>query len=176
MPPYLSEMTNEIYDYDLGQKGDLFGLPGESTAILGILCALLPKIVPHILPYFIANPDTQAKFSDPEYMKESEQSFRDKFVEHLEMVEDIVDSVDGFDEGDPDKKRMSEEFTGFRKFLFGSLEALDVNVADYVGHLEVESVKHLARIAKGEDQMSPFYNMVADTIMAVGSFLYNQIF
>ena len=44
------------------------------------------------------------------------------------MVEDIVASVD-----DNSLERKSEEYTGFRKFLFGALKALDLNVSDYIG-------------------------------------------
>ena len=53
---------------------------------------------------------------------------RDQFVENLLMVEDIVVASE-----DNSLERMSQEYTGFKKFLFGSLEALDINVSDYIG-------------------------------------------
>ena len=56
---------------------------------------------------------------------------RDKFVENLLMVEDIVVASE-----DNSLERMSQEYTGFKKFLFGSLEALDINVSDYIGDIK----------------------------------------
>ena len=32
-------------------------------------------------------------------------------------------------------ERKSQDYTGFKRFLFGSLEALDINVSDYIGQL-----------------------------------------
>ena len=45
------------------------------------------------------------------------------------MVEDIISSVGN----DNQLEKKSSEYTGFKKFLFGSLEALDINVSDYLG-------------------------------------------
>merc|ERR1712200_284667 len=87
-----------------------------------------------------------------------------KFVENLKMVEDIVEAAE-----DNTLERKSQDYTGFKRFLFGSLEALDINVSDYIG-LEVKAVQKLARIAQGEDSMSGLYNIIADGIIAVSSF------
>ena len=46
------------------------------------------------------------------------------------MVEDIISSVGS----DNQLEKKSSEYTGFKKFLFGSLEALDINVSDYLGN------------------------------------------
>ena len=55
---------------------------------------------------------------------------REKFVENLKMVEDIVSAAE-----DNTLERKSQDYTGFKRFLFGSLEALDINVSDYIGQL-----------------------------------------
>ena len=55
---------------------------------------------------------------------------REKFVENLKMVEDIVEAAE-----DNTLERKSQDYTGFKRFLFGSLEALDINVSDYIGQL-----------------------------------------
>merc|ERR1712008_301831 len=103
-----------------------------------------------LMPFFLASkPVAKERFSDPDYLLESEDMFREKFVENLQMVEDIVASVD-----DNSLERKSEEYTGFRKFLFGALKALDLNVSDYIGGLDVSSVRSLTRTAQGEDPMS----------------------
>merc|ERR1711942_385451 len=139
--------------------------------MLGVLVTLLPKMVPRILPYFMGNPELRERFSDSDYIAESEQIFRDKFTENLRMVEDIVNAAEN-----NSLEKKSKEFTGFKKFLFGSLEALDINVSDYLGGLEVNSIQKLARIARGEDTYSPYYIMAADAIIAVGSYLYQSMF
>ena len=46
------------------------------------------------------------------------------------MVEDIVVAAE-----DNTLERKSQDYTGFKRFLFGSLEALDINVSDYIGQL-----------------------------------------
>ena len=45
-------------------------------------------------------------------------------------VEDIVVAAE-----DNTLERKSQDYTGFKRFLFGSLEALDINVSDYIGQL-----------------------------------------
>jgi len=118
------------------------------------------------------SPGLKAKFDDPNYLLEGEQMFKDKFSENLQMVEDIISSVGN----DNQLEKKSSEYTGFKKFLFGSLEALDINVSDYLGGLEVDSIRKLARIARGEDVYSPYYTMAADALLAVGSYLYQSLF
>merc|ERR1712109_290716 len=130
-------------------------------------------MVPRLMPYFLgsAAPEVKSRFSDPQYLLENEDVFREKFVENLKMVEDIVEAAE-----DNTLERKSQDYTGFKRFLFGSLEALDINVSDYIGGLEVKSVQKLARIARGEDVYSPYYTMAADALIAVGSYLYQSIF
>ena len=52
------------------------------------------------------------------------------------MVEDIITSF-GDDENQLTK---SKESTGFQKFLFSSLETLDIDVSDYIGKKVVQKV------------------------------------
>ena len=62
-----------------------------------------------------------------------EEMFREKFSENLQMVEDIITTF-----GDENTlEKSSQEATGFKKFLFSSLEALDIDVSDYVGKIEI---------------------------------------
>merc|ERR1712083_559966 len=172
MENYLGTLSNEIYDHGLPAKES--GLPCPSSLMLGVFVTMLPKMVPRILPFFMNSdsPGLKAKFDDPNYLKEGEQMFKDKFTENLQMVEDIIASVGN----DNQLEKKSSEYTGFKKFLFGSLEALDINVSDYLGGLEVDSIRKLARIARGEDVYSPYYIMAADALLAVGSYLYQTIF
>merc|ERR1712115_652799 len=170
MENYLGVLSNEIFDNGLPAKES--GLPCPSSLMLGVFVTMLPKLVPRILPFFMNNdsPGLKAKFDDPNYLKEGEQMFKDKFSENLQMVEDIISSVGN----DNQLEKKSSDYTGFKRFLFGSLEALDINVSDYIGGLEVKSVQKLARIAQGEDSMSGLYNIIADGIIAVSSFIFNN--
>merc|ERR1719400_2651384 len=101
---------------------------------------------------YSASPEMKAKFDEPDYIRENEILLKEKFSEYFKIIEDIIETLDG----SPVKK--SSEYTGFKKFLFGSLEAVD---------LEVGPLHHLGRIARGEDSSSPLYSMIADGIIAV---------
>jgi len=170
MDNYLGRVVGEVAHAGLAENG-LENLPCPSSLLLGVLVTLLPKMVPRLMPYFLgsASAEVKSRFSDPGYLIESEEVFREKFVENLRMVEDIVTAAE-----DNTLERKSQDYTGFKRFLFGSLEALDINVSDYIGGLEVRSVQRLARIAQGEDSMSGLYNIIADGIMAVSSFIFNN--
>jgi len=170
MDNYLGRVVGEVAHAGLAENG-LENLPCPSSLLLGVLVTLLPKMVPRLMPYFLgsAAPEVKSRFSDPQYLLENEEVFREKFVENLKMVEDIVEAAE-----DNTLERKSQDYTGFKRFLFGSLEALDINVSDYIGGLEVKSVQKLARIAQGEDSMSGLYNIIADGIITVSSFIFNN--
>ena len=53
----------------------------------------------------------------------------------VQVVEDVIETLDG----SPVKK--SSEYTGFKKFLFGCLESLNIDVSSFMGELEVEPVR-----------------------------------
>ena len=134
------------------------------------------------------SPERKSKFSDPAFLPEGEKMFREKFSENLQMVEDIITTF-----GDENQlEKSTSEATGFKKFLFSSLEALDIDVTDYIGewtrditrrqlsliinnlgNLEMNSIKHLGRLARGEDSLSPYYDMAADGIIALANILFD---
>merc|ERR1711936_570897 len=148
-------MLNEIPDNDIvATKGSeaALGLPTVGSLFLGVF----------------VTPDRKSKFSDPDYLPEGEKMFREKFSENLQMVEDIITTF-----GDENTlEKSSQEATGFKKFLFSSLEALDIDVSDYVGNLELRSIKHLGQLARGEDRFSPYYDMAADGLLALLDLLF----
>ena len=76
-----------------------------------------------------SSPETKSKFDDPNYVSDGEAMFREKFSENLQMVEDIITSFGD----DADRVEKSQEYSGFQKFLFTSLETLDIDVSDYIG-------------------------------------------
>lgn len=135
-----------------------------------------------------SSPETKSKFADPNYVTDSEAMFREKFSENLQMVEDIITSFGD----DTDRVEKSQEYSGFQKFLFTSLETLDIDVSDYIGTynkislishsllvlflggLEIDSIKHLGRLARGEDRMSPYYSMIAEALIGLGSIIFGS--
>ena len=77
----------------------------------------------------LMSPERKSKFADPAFLPEGEKMFREKFSENLQMVEDIITTI-----GDENQlEKSTSEATGFKKFLFSSLEALDIDVTDYIG-------------------------------------------
>merc|ERR1712088_1293320 len=162
-------MLNEIPDNDIATKGAEAGLPTAGGLFLGVFVTLLPKLVPRLMVFM--TPDRKSKFSDPQYLPEGEEMFREKFSESLQMVEDIITTF-----GDENKlEKSTAEATGFKRFLFTSLEALDIDVTDYIGNLEMNSIKQLGRLARGEDRLSPYYDIAADGIIAVANIFFNFV-
>ena len=45
----------------------------------------------------------------------------------------------------------------------------------FLGNLEMNSIKQLGRLARGEDSLSPYYDMAADGIIAVANILFNFV-
>merc|ERR1719422_1204145 len=82
----------------------------------------------------IFSPEMKSKSEEPSYYTDGEAMFREKFSENLQMVEDIITSF-----GDDGNQLTKSK--GFQKFLFSSLETLDIDVSDYIGGLEIESIK-----------------------------------
>ena len=77
----------------LGLDQGLQGLPCPSSLLLGVFVTLLPKVltmsmmvtmltpspqmVPRLMPFFLAsNPEAKERFSDADYLLESEDMFR----------------------------------------------------------------------------------------------------
>ena len=51
----------------------------------------------------------------------------ENFNLHDQIIEDIVDTIDG------QSLTKSSDYTGFKKFLLGCLEALDIDVSRFMG-------------------------------------------
>ena len=111
------------------------GLDGPSTLLLGVFVTLLPKVscslttFPDTCPISRWFPACFPSSWPTSQLKTISSSH--KFVENLLMVDNIVVASE-----DNSLERMSQDYTGFKKFLFGSLEALDINVSDYIGEIK----------------------------------------
>merc|ERR1712141_216072 len=92
MDNYLGRVVGEVAHAGFAENG-LENLPCPSSLLLGVLVTLLPKMVPRLMPYFLGSASAEVKnrFYDPQYLLENEEMFREKFVENLKMVEDIID-------------------------------------------------------------------------------------
>ena len=49
----------------------------------------------------------------------------------VQIIEDIVDTVD------TQEVTKSDDFTGFKKFLLGCLEALDIDISRFMGKINI---------------------------------------
>lgn len=84
---FISEFTNEIYD----QSNAAFQDNGDTTKVfLGVLVTLLPKIIPRIMPAILGDARIKEKFQDQEYLETVEQMFREKFIENLNVFENLI--------------------------------------------------------------------------------------
>merc|ERR1719391_84557 len=166
---HLSEpqFYNEIIQPDIvsSQSGN------SNSLFLGVFITLIPKLLPRVMPVFMMNsaPEVRAKFDAPDFVENNEEMLKEEFSNYFQIIEDIVTSFNG----EPLQK--SSEYSGFQKFLLGCLESLDIDVTQFIGDLELERVQQLGKIARGTDPNSAMYNIIADTMIAVGSFIYNSL-
>lgn len=163
MADLFAELSNEIYDVSDKEAGGLCPM----SVFLGILVTLLPKVVPRILPMFLPADAQEAsikRLDDPEYQKEIEDLFREKFSENLEMVEKIIVSMENqsLEKSDPGSQE---------GFLVGALNAL--GISDFTEGLQTGSLRRLARIANGEGTGSQVYSLAADVIMFLGELFFS---
>lgn len=84
----MSDLTNEIYD---NGNAAFVNEGGDTTKVfLGVLVTLLPKIIPRIMPAMLGDARVKEKFQDQEYLDTVEHMFREKFIENLDVFEDLV--------------------------------------------------------------------------------------
>merc|ERR1711997_235002 len=84
-----SEFTNEIYDISHEANQAAYKEGGDTwTMILGIVVTLLPKIIPRVMPSIVGEDKLKERFDDGSY--EIETIFREKFLQNLNFVENLV--------------------------------------------------------------------------------------
>ena len=108
-------------------------------------------------------------------------------INYFQIIENIVETFNG------ESIEKSSEYSGFQKFLIGCLESLDIDVTQFIGEfvhdtwklsqnfivsgsLKLERVKQLGEIARGTDPNSGIYDVISDTIIAIGGLIYNSLF
>merc|ERR1711936_22054 len=166
----------DIMQYNLYTQDQLSSRQNGQTGadislFLGVFITLVPKLLPRILPVFMANskPEIQAKFDSPDFVENNEVMLKEEFSKYFQIIEDIVDTVDR------QSLTKSSDYTGFKKFLLGCFEALDIDISRFMGDIELSKVKRMGEIARGEAPNSPMYSMIADAIIAAGTFIYNSV-
>jgi len=84
-----SEFTNEIYDISNEANQAAVKEGGDTwTMILGIVVTLLPKIIPRIMPSIVGEDKIKERFDNGG--GEMEHIFREKFLQNLNFVENLV--------------------------------------------------------------------------------------
>merc|ERR1712179_453830 len=160
------------YQYDAGLYDAAGNDPSTTNSLfLGVFITLIPKLLPRIMPVFMTNsaPEIKAKFDTPDFVENNEEMLKDEFIKYFQIVEDIVDTFDGTG------LKKSSEYSGFQRFLLGCLESLDIDVTRFIGSLKLDRVRHLGAIARGTAPNSVMYNIIADTIIKMGEFIYNSM-
>ena len=92
-----------------------------------------------------SQPEIRAKFDSPDFVENNEAMLQDEFSKYFQVrnsvqpshrrtvtnydqiIEDIVETIDG------QSLTKSSDYTGFKKFLLGCLEALDIDVSRFMG-------------------------------------------
>merc|ERR1712062_551582 len=143
----------------------------DISLFLGVFITIVPKLLPRILPALMVNskPEIRAKFDSPDFVENNEAMLKDEFSKYFQIIEDIVDTIEG------QALTKSDDYTGFKKFLLGCLESLDIDVSRFMGEIEISKVKRMGEIARGEAANSQMYSMIADAIIAAGTFIYNSV-
>lgn len=88
-PLPISELTNEIYDVT-SHAGAALRAGDTWTMVLGIIVTLLPKIVPKIMPAIVGEDVLRERFDNKDYHEEIEHLFKEKFVENLNVIGNLV--------------------------------------------------------------------------------------
>lgn len=142
-----------------------------NSLFLGVFITIIPKLLPRIMPVFMRNsaPEIRAKFDAPDFVENNEEMLRQEFSNYFQIIEDIVETFNG------DSIKKSTDYTGFPRFLIGCLESLDIDVTKFIGDLDLRRVQQLGDMARGTDPNSGMYNVIADTIIAIGAFLYSSV-
>ena len=98
-----------------------------------------------------SQPEIRAKFDSPDFVENNEAMLKEEFSKYFQVrnpgqpsdlrivtfivnnqiIEDIVDTIDG------QSLTKSTDYTGFKKFLLGCLEALDLDVSRFMGELSI---------------------------------------
>jgi len=85
----ISEFTNEIYDQD--SLTDAFKEGADVwTVFLGVVVTLLPRIIPRVMPALVPEQNLREKFDSEDYVKDIENLFREKFLQNLDAIENLV--------------------------------------------------------------------------------------
>merc|ERR1711997_565647 len=165
---------NTLYDYYAGDQllpRQSFDSGADISLLLGVFITIVPKLLPRILPALMVNsqPEIRAKFDSPDFVENNEAMLQEEFSKYFQIIEDIVDTIDG------QSLTKSSDYTGFKKFLLGCLEALDIDISRFMGEIEISKVKMMGAVARGEAPNSQLHSMIADAIIAAGTFIYNSL-
>jgi len=164
----LAEITNNIYDAGILGKEGLMTSP--STILMSLMVTMLPKLVPYIMPQIImrVNPKSAARFEDGTYDPyEMETMFRDKFVQNLVMVNDILN-----EEAAGEVRERKGEEGRLATLITSTLDTVGVDVSEFDGSKMLD----MADLVSGRSPRSAMYNLVADTIINIGVNLVGYFF
>ena len=101
-----------------------------------------------------SQPEIRAKFDSPDFVENNEAMLKEEFSKYFQVrnpaqpshrrivtfivlyqiIEDIVDTIEG------QALTKSDDYTGFKKFLLGCLESLDIDVSRFMGELSIFSL------------------------------------
>ncbi|XP_023327167.1 uncharacterized protein LOC111700477 isoform X2 [Eurytemora carolleeae] len=164
-----AELTNTIFDAGMVGKEEMMS---PSTMFLSLMVAMIPKLVPRIMPSLISRMNPEAglsRFNDPTYLLELENSFRDKFAENLRMVVDILEEEQN---GGIEKKERSGEEGRLATLITSTLDTINVDISDFDGSKMID----LADLVSGQGPRAAVYNVMAEALIGVFSTISSFFF
>lgn len=89
-PLPFSELTNEIFDLTSDTTAAMRETGDTWTLVLGVVVTLLPKIIPRMMPALVGENALRERFDDEDYSIKLEHMFREKFIQNLDVIENLI--------------------------------------------------------------------------------------
>jgi len=174
-----SEFTNEIYDISNEANQAAYKQGGDTwTMVLGIVVTLLPKIIPRIMPSIVGEEKLRERFDDGG--NELEHMFREKFLQNLNFVENLVrawrdDTLNLEHFGiNSNLIATSKDDSGkdfLETFIAGEPDSFQQELLDGIGFLQ----ERIQRSENNPDSITVIANRIWDTATALSKLITNYM-
>lgn len=172
-----SEFTNEIYDISNEANQAAYKQGGDTwTMVLGIVVTLLPKIIPRIMPSIVGEDKLRERFDDGG--NEIEHMFREKFLQNLNFVENLVrawrdDTLDlehfGINSNLIAEAKDDEAKDLLENFITGEPASFQKELLQGIGFLQ----ERIQRSEHNPDSITVIANRIWDTASALSQLIQN---
>jgi len=174
-----SEFTNEIYDISNEANQAAYKQGGDTwTMVLGIVVTLLPKIIPRIMPSIVGEEKIKERFDDGG--NELEHLFREKFLQNLNFVENLVrawrdDTLNlehfGINSNFIAESKGDNANDFLENFIAGEPDSFQKELLEGIGFLQ----ERIQRSEHNPDSITVIANRIWDTATALSRLITNYM-